>query len=307
MNLSQNFQAARPLAKHCSELTERGPRPEQRAEYLAGWRRDVAREVAGDMADLLSGTKLEAQLSEADMMRGEAVFDKIGPVAANSLIRCGASDQTVLLSFTIQTAIALTDRSFGGTGEIDKEAVATLPRSAALLVEQAARTIARAIARVSAGGGAMGEVEGDVIIRSENATRLKPFTPSSSCALFTLTMTAPEAVEWEAIIAMPAERLDSLLPGLGAASAPRDGGNSNGDASAMMGGIPLPLEAVLAEFELSLGQLNRLAPGDQIPLAVARDIPLRIGSRPIASGSLGTMEDRMALKITSVSTQGLPA
>ncbi|MEO1729525.1 MAG: FliM/FliN family flagellar motor switch protein [Pseudomonadota bacterium] len=307
MNLAQTFTPARPLAQHCSELTERGPRPEQRAEYLAGWRRDVAREVAQDLADLLSGTKLEAKLSEAEMMRGSAVFEKIGAVAANSLLRCGSGDQTVLLSFSVDTAIALTDRSFGGSGEIAPDGATSLPRSAALLIEQASRTIARSIARVSAGGGAIGEVEGDVIIRSESASRLKPFAPSNSCALFTLTLTTPEAISWEAIIAMHSERLDSLLPGLGSPVTAGEGGDDNGALEAIMGDIPLPMKAVLAEIDLSLGQLNRLAPGDQIPLAVTRDIPLRIGARAIASGSLGTKEDRMALKLTGVTHEGLSA
>ena len=305
MNLAQTFTPARMVAQHCSELTERGPRPEQRAEYLAGWRRDVAREVAQDLADLLSGTKLDARLSEAEIMRGSEVFERIGPVAANSLLRCGSGDQTVLLSFSIETAIALTDRSFGGSGEIASEAPTGLPRSAALLIEQASRTIARSIARVSAGGGAIGEAEGDVIIRSESASRLKPFTPSNSCALFTLTVSTPDAISWEAIIAMHSERLDSLLPGLGSPAPTGGGASDNGASEAVMGGVPLPLKAVLAELDLSLGQLNRLAPGDHIPLSVARDIPLRIGARAIASGSLGTKEDRMALKLTSVMHEGL--
>ena len=35
-------------------------------------------------------------------------------------------------------------------------------------------------------------------------------------------------------------------------------------------------------------------------LAVARDIPLRVDSKLVASGSLGTMEDRMALRLTRI-------
>lgn len=313
MNLDQTFIPARVVAQHCLELTERGIRPEERSEYLAAWRRDVAREVAQEMADLLSGTKLDAKLSEPETLRGEKVFERIGAVAANSLLRCGSGEQTVLLSFEVETAIALTDRSFGGTGEAVLEPVATLPRSAALMIEQSSRVIAQAIARVSAGGGAVGEIEGDVIIRSESATRLKPFAPSSECVLFQLELAASDGTSWSAKIAMPAERLDSLLPGLGSPQStdPEEADEADPDR-AVFGAVPLGLEAVLAEFELSLSQLDRLAPGDQIPIAIARQIPLRIGSQMVASGSLGTMEDRMALKLTSVPspatiTEGLPA
>ncbi|MEO0699695.1 MAG: FliM/FliN family flagellar motor switch protein [Pseudomonadota bacterium] len=301
MNLAQTFTPARPVARHCPELTERGPRPEDRAEHLAAWRRDVAREVGQDMATLLSGTKLEAQLGEPATERGEAVFDRIGAVAANSLLRCGLGGQTALLSFSVQTAIALTDRSFGGTGEAEAEPAISLPRSAGLLVEQAARTIAQAIARVSAAGGAADEVAGDVIIRSESASRLKPFTPLSECMVFELTLRASDDVSWAGTLAMPTERLVSLLPGAGSLAQAKDDQDAKANpAQTALNAIPLSLQAVLAEFDLSLSQLDRLAPGDRIPLSVAREIPLRVGPKLVASGSLGTMDDKMALRLTRV-------
>ena len=311
MNLAQTFFPARLMAQHCAELTERGPRPEERAESLASWRRDIAREVAQDMTELLSGAKLEAKISDPEIVRGSVVFDRVGAVAANSLLRCGGDDQTALLSFSVATAIALTDRSFGGSGEEPSEPVTVLPRSAALLIEQVARTIASAIARVSAGGGAAGAMEGDVIIRSENASRLKPFTPSAECALFTATLSAPDGIVWEGHLAITRDRLDSLLPGLASAASAKEDDELDPAAQreaddAVFGPVPLPLQAVLAEFDLSLGQLDRLAPGDEIPIAIAREIPLRLGAQLVAAGSLGTMEDRMALKVISLPIAALP-
>ncbi|MEO0642014.1 MAG: FliM/FliN family flagellar motor switch protein [Pseudomonadota bacterium] len=300
MNLAQTFIPARPLAQHCRELMERGPRPEERAEHLAIWRRDVAREVALDMAELLSGTKLEANLSEAETIPGEAVFERIGPVAANCLLRCGRDGQTALLSLSLEAAIALTDRSFGGSGEPAELPATSLPRSAAMLVEQVARVIAQAIARVSAAGAA-DESTGDVIVRSESASRLKPFAPLADCAVLKLDLKANDGVAWHGLLAMPLERLDAFLPGIGSVGA---AGGNNGlreePNRAVLGAVPLSLEAVLAEFELSLSQLGSLAPGDNIPLTLARDIPLRIGSHMVACGSLGTMEDRLALRVTSI-------
>lgn len=312
MNLAQSFHPARPLAQHCAELTERGPRPEERAAYLSTWRRDIAREVAQDMADLLSGAKLEVSLSEAETMRGALVYEKIGPVAANSLLRCGADDQIALLSLSIETAIALTDRSFGGSGEVEAPPPASLPRSAALLTEQVGKTIARAIARVSASDDATGAVPGDVIVRSENASRLKPFTPSAICAVLAIEIKASDGAAWEGTLAMTANQLDSLLPGLASNTPLKDVGQSEAKRDfarpdgPVFGSMPLPLHAVLAEFSVSLGQLERLAPGDTIPIAIARDIPLRLDTQLVASGSLGTMEDCMALKVTSVPFAAAP-
>lgn len=311
MNLAQSFSAARPVAQHCPQLLREGPRPEERAQHLASWRRDITRELAQDLGELLSGAKLKAALTEPEMLKGEDILERIGPIAANSLLRCGSRDHTLLLSFDFATAIALTDRSFGGDGEVELDQPEVLPRSAGLLVEQAARVIARAIARVSAGGGAAGEFAGDVIVRSESARRLKPFEPDADCALLTLELTEddPDAIAllpWSARIALRADRLDGLLPGLGAPSgSPRAGGSDCGDpASGAFAHIPLPLEAVLAEFDMALGKLDRLKPGDQIPFAMSREIPLRIGSQTIARGSVGTLEDRIALRLTSCPEKG---
>jgi flagellar motor switch/type III secretory pathway protein FliN len=306
MNLAQNFSPARPLARHCSELTERGPRPEERAESLASWRRDVAREVAQDMGDLLGGSRIDAQLAAPETLRGAAVLDRIGPIAANCLLRCGPGDVTLLLSFSLETAIALTDRSFGGTGEVEagSDAPETLPRSAGLLVEQAGRTIAHAIARVSAQdqsadpGGSAGPI-GEVIVRSESAARLKPFAAPCECALFRLDLAADDGVAWCGWIALPTERLDRLLPGL-AAPHPARAVEQDASQAEIFGAIPIEMMAVLAEFELSLGDLDRLAPGASIPIAIPREIPLRIGSRLVGSGTLGTLEERMALRLTAM-------
>ena len=300
MNLAQSFTPARPIAQHCPELTERGPRPEERAEAFASWRRDLARELSQEMTTLLAGSKLDVAIAEPDMVHGADVFKRVGGVAANCLLRFGEPDQQALLSCSNETVVALTDRGFGGNGELPSDPVSSLPHSAALMIEQIARTVASVIARVSALDDGSGETESDTIIRDDLA-RLRPFTPSTPCALFTIELLAGDGVSWSGLLAMSSAKLDGLLAGITSPQPANDDDESDGRLdAAVFGQVPLPLEAVLAEFELSLGQLDRLAPGDEIPITIARDIPLRIGARMVACGSLGTMEDRMALKVTAV-------
>ena len=88
-----------------------------------------------------SGDRLEVSVSEPESHSGSAALACIGPVAANALLRCGVSGETALLSFDFATAIALTDRSFGGNGKQAGHAPDQLPRSAALLVDEIAATI----------------------------------------------------------------------------------------------------------------------------------------------------------------------
>jgi len=55
---------------------------------------------------------------------------------------------------------------------------------------------------------------------------------------------------------------------------------------------------VLAEFDLSLARLQTLGPGDTIPLAMDRQVPLMVGDTVLAHGAVGTAEDRMAIRLT---------
>jgi flagellar motor switch protein FliM len=57
---------------------------------------------------------------------------------------------------------------------------------------------------------------------------------------------------------------------------------------------------VLAEFDLSLTRLQSLAPGDTIPLAMGRRVPLLAGETLVAHGAVGTAEDRMAIRLTRI-------
>ncbi len=299
MRMAQTFEAARPAAQHCAELTMRGPRPEERADNLAAWRRDIGKALSEGLGALLSGGKITATLGDAEWLNGQEVFDRIGAIAANCLLRCGEDTSTMLLSFDCATAIALTDRSFGGSGKIPDESPEQLPRSASLMVDQLAATIADVIATAS---GDQSSGNGEVIIRSESASRLKPFGLATPCAAFTIEFGEADGPKWKALIAVAKDMLDGLLPGMGAGArkarssvGPADGG------AAPFAAIPLPLEAVLAEFDLSLGKLEKLSPGDRIPIAVPRDVPLRIGSQVMAQGSVGTLEDRMAIRLTRIS------
>jgi flagellar motor switch protein FliM len=57
--------------------------------------------------------------------------------------------------------------------------------------------------------------------------------------------------------------------------------------------------AILAEAEISLGELVRLAPGDIIPIAPPQQVTLFAGNVPLYRGKFGTSQGRNALKITS--------
>lgn len=312
MRMGSDFAPARAAAVHCAELTTRGPRPEESAALMAAWRRDLARLLADDLSGLLSGDRLDVSITEPERLTGADALRRIGPLAANSLIRCGASAETALLSFDFATAIALTDRSFGGDGRVSGHVPEALPRSAALLVEETATMIAGAITAASFGDmppPAGASTRGEVIVRSESAARLKPFALDAQTLFFVLEIANRQGCTWRAALAVSAERMARLLPGGGRRPRPRAARGAASPLAAPFAGVPLALHVVLAEFDLSLTRLQSLAPGDTIPLAMGRQVPLLAGETLVGHGAVGTAEDRMAIRLTripqSASSEGL--
>lgn len=305
MRMAHAFAAARPAALHCPELTSGGPRPEEQAALLTAWRRDLARMLADDLSGLLSGDRLEVMIGEPETLSGAEALERIGPVAANSLLRVGMTGETALLCFDFATAIALTDRSFGGDGRIGGSMPDALPRSAALLVEEAATAIAGAITRASHadapianGSAAQGVPSGEVIVRSESASRLKPFALDEEVLLSEIVIANRQGCQWRAGLVVAAERISRLLPGGGRRSRPEGARRPATGMARPFADMPLPLHVVLAEFDLSLMRLEALRPGDTIPLTMGRQVPLMVGETVLAHGSVGTAEDRMAIRVT---------
>ncbi|MFN3990117.1 MAG: FliM/FliN family flagellar motor C-terminal domain-containing protein [Erythrobacter sp.] len=309
MRMAHDFGTARLAAQHCAELVARGPRPEEREALIGSWRRALARALGESLGALLAGDRLHCEVTGPEWLMGSEALNRIGPVAANCLLRCGAARSAgagagaahgtgtdVLLSLDHATVLALAERSFGGEGRVGEPMLDPLPRSAQLLCGEVAALVASAIAQACLGEAAGA---GEVIIRSENAARLRALDPARQAALFTIRLADARGCDWHMMVALAANRLDDLLPAQGAARA-SGAARPVGHPAAAFGGIPLPLRAVLAEFDLTLGQLDRLAPGDTFPIPMPRHVPLRAGEALVALGSIGTLDERLALCLTQV-------
>lgn len=309
MRMERALTPARAAAQHCAELVARGPRPEERAALLAAWRRDVGQVLAQELAALLPGEPIEVRVSEPEWLAGSEAIARIAPVAANCLLRCGTGGETALLSCDFATALALTERSFGGEGLVTGPGPDPLPRSATLLIDELATMTAQALSKASAGdAGSAQAAAGEVMMRSESAGRLRPFGTDEPAVLFTLAITSGRQHRWALALTLAAERFERLLPETGTqrgAGRPGQAGAARRAAvpapariaGTALGSIPLPLRVVLAEFDLPLARLHRLAPGDHLPLALTRQVPVLIGGAPFGQGHIGTIEDRMAIRL----------
>jgi flagellar motor switch protein FliM len=64
--------------------------------------------------------------------------------------------------------------------------------------------------------------------------------------------------------------------------------------------VALPVRSVLARPEMTVAQLLALKPGDVIPVTLSQTVPLLVGNRRFAEGTIGEQEGRAALMIENL-------
>lgn len=74
---------------------------------------------------------------------------------------------------------------------------------------------------------------------------------------------------------------------------------------AALGNVPLPVSSVLARPEISVGRMLTLAVGDIIPLTLPRQVPVLVGGRTVATGTLGEVDGRVAINIENLRQRNL--
>jgi flagellar motor switch protein FliM len=65
--------------------------------------------------------------------------------------------------------------------------------------------------------------------------------------------------------------------------------------------VALPVRSVLARPEMTVAQLLALKPGDVIPVTLSQTVPLLVGNRRFAEGTIGEQEGRAAMMIENLS------
>ncbi len=64
--------------------------------------------------------------------------------------------------------------------------------------------------------------------------------------------------------------------------------------------VVLPVRSVLARPEMTVAQLLALKPGDVIPVTLSQTVPLLVGNRRFAEGTIGEQDGRAALMIENL-------
>jgi flagellar motor switch protein FliM len=86
----------------------------------------------------------------------------------------------------------------------------------------------------------------------------------------------------------------------GSTPAPHGAGDRRRPDAKPFADVPLPLNAVLARINVPVSRISAMQPGDTIPLALGRNVALRLADREIARGEVGACDGALALRLTSI-------
>ena len=293
MKPERAFIAERTVAQHCPELLRRGPEPADLIPQLERLAERLGQALVPILAPLCGGKALECAVSPPrETLEGE-LGPALGTLAATMLLSSGVPGVTLLASLDGGAALSLVDRAFGGSGQAPALLPPAFPLSAELMIARIETMIAAAIAE------ALGQTAEAVqpLRRASRYVDLAPYPAGMRLVAVTLELSQGLATPWRLTLALPLTLLPKLL-GQGEAGCPPRG--EANPAAAPFADVPLPLTAVLVDMAVPLRAVSTLEVGAVLPVAVARAVPIRLGSAVIARGTVGAQDDRIAVRLTQI-------
>lgn len=286
--------ADRVLAQHCPELLRsREAAPVPLVPAMARLGEALARALSQALASLTAG---EPPLVRSVAPRECAMAEfaqGIAPLAANSLLTLGAPEMTALASLDAEAVLRMVDRAFGGRGDAPSPLPTAFPMSAELMVTRLEGVVVTALAQALGTPGAVQPLRRDGCI-----VQLAPYADNEQLGVLTLEVDDPGRRPWKVTIALPQTVLVKLLGEGERPAAPPARKVQPNASDEPFGAVPLTLSAVLVDMRIGFAELSALQPGQIIPVAVARSVPLKIDDTTIAHGTIGAWDDRVAVQIT---------
>lgn len=285
--------AQRPLARHSAALLRPAPAAAELLPVLARAGDTLARKLRLALAPLHGGEAAMIECSQpAEMTAGS--FAPTG-LAAISLFAAGSAAHPLVSVVEGDTVLRLLDRAFGGPGEAPSPLPRELPLSAELMVQRIETLLAAPLAATLALDGGIRPLR-----RAASMAELAALADHAALAVLTFSIREGARPAWTLRLGFPMAALADLV---GAARpAPkhvRAAAPANPQAPPFAD-MPLTMRAVLVDVPLPLSTLGALEVGQVLALPVARNVPLRIDETLVGHGTVGAVDDRVALQLTQL-------
>lgn len=295
MKPERAFIAERAIARHDPVLLRPGPSAADLVPALTRMSERLAKAVRGALVPLLGGA--EPQINPMKPMQTDfADFcSEIPRLAANSLMQIGTAP--FMVSIEGENVLRLVDRAFGGPGDTPSSLPKEFPLSADLMIGRIEQLVAACLA-VSL-GGAGGPIRS--IRRDASLAQLQAMPDATPVASLTLNVVEQGRMPWAIAFAFPLETLSAMFAH---GESKRPAKPARGPAQptdAPFADLPIDVTAVLVDMSLPLATVSALRIGQVLPVPIARSVPVKVGAKTYAHGTIGALDDRVAIQITQLS------
>jgi flagellar motor switch protein FliM len=265
--------------------------------------RRIARSLCTGLRNALepiAGVKLRVDSPDPEFITFDLWCDRQAELVSISQFQLSPMKGRVLVRLEPAMVSAMLDAFFGGT-----------PRESSAAKKEFTQTDIRLIGRIAKAVGerlaaAWNEVGSFACHATGHATtidgvRIAPATARMVVQRFRLAL--PSGTRYEIEIVYPLDGLqvaqDCMVPaGVAEERGPDPAWREQ--MGKVLSEVCLPARSVLARPVLTLPQLADLKPGDIIPIPPARNLPLIIGDRVFARGSLGEQNGLVAFRIETL-------
>lgn len=295
MRPERSFIADRMVAQHCPELLgPTAPCDADLAPSLALLSGRLALSLATGLGRL-SGTEAPAVEAAAPRaLTAAQMGHEVPSLASYAVLGIGPERHKVLLTCAAAPVFRLVDRAFGGRGTVPNPLPAAFPLSAELLIQRLEQTLATALQEAL--GGALPTVP---LQRDTQLSQIAPFGPAETVFELSMSVQEPGCEPWTLSLAFPQATLAALFAGRERKLPKPATPHAPDPMSEPFASLPVTLTAVLVDMPVPFARIAALRPGDVIPVAIARSVPLIAGERTVATGAIGEYEDRIAIQITT--------
>lgn len=293
MKPERAFIAERIVAQHCSELMRPNAAPVPVMPALSRLGDGVARALSQGLTSLAAGDPPLVRCTAPRECTATELERETALLAANALLGVGTPELSLLASIDAEAVLRMVDRAFGGRGHAPSPLPSAFPLSAELMVTRLEGVVIQAVGQALGMPGAVYALR-----RDGSLGQLAPFAEDETLAVIVLEVDDPGRAPWKVTLAFPQAVLVKLLGEGDRPAAKRTPALQPNPANEPFGAVPLTISGVLVDMRIGFEALSNLQPGQILPVAVARSVPLKIGDKTIAHGTIGAMDDRVAVQIT---------
>jgi flagellar motor switch protein FliM len=289
------FIAQRLAAQHCAELL--GPKLPSASELAPALNALSARLALACSIGLARLSSAEAPIVRPAAPRettAARVVQDAPKLASHAVLAIGGDRLPVLLSCEAAPVFRLVDRAFGGRGTVPDPLPIAFPLSAELLILRLEHTIAAALQEALGGS-----LQVTPLDRDTNLVAIAPFAADETVVEVSVAVEEPGCEPWTITLAFPQASSLALFGGRERKAASAGVRAVPDPMSEPYASLPMALTAVLVDMAVPFSRIASLQPGDVLPVAVARAVPIKAGARIIATGTIGEFEDRVAVQITT--------